>query len=231
LLGLVLGSIMERNFFLSYSLSGYAWLGRPSVLLLAALAVGLLWPTLGARLRRPARSETVRVTAGSAPAERPGAGREQALLSLLLALMATTALVQVWDAPLRVRQFPLLVAIPMLVLALWQLGRDLLGGPAGRGQAAADPTSSPPFDVPTPSQGWPALGWLGAFFLALWALGFTLAIPIYTVVYLRLAARASLPLALGLALVAGAFFWLLFVHVLHLPLFEGALSRALAGRG
>ena len=223
LLGLVLGPILERNYFLAYSLSGYAWLGRPVVLLLLLLiVVGLLWPRLGARRGRDLTSvAALRSAVRFGPAERLGAGRERALLSLLMLALAATAVLQIWDAPPRPRHFPLLVALPILALALWQLGRDLLVRPAGSGPAASDLTLTGP---PTgPSQARPALAWLAIFFLALWALGFVLAIPLYTLAYLRLAARASLPLALGLAALAGAFFWLVFVQAFRLPLFQGAL--------
>jgi TctA family transporter len=55
IIGLVLGDIMERNYFLSYSLFGFAWLGRPLVLaLLLATVAGLVWPLLASRGRREA---------------------------------------------------------------------------------------------------------------------------------------------------------------------------------
>ncbi len=54
LLALVLGDTTERYLFLSYSLFGWSWLGRPLVILLAVIAVaGVAWPFIRARRARP----------------------------------------------------------------------------------------------------------------------------------------------------------------------------------
>jgi putative tricarboxylic transport membrane protein len=53
LLALVLGDTTERYLFLSYSLYGWAWLGRPLVIALALIALaGLVWPAIRARRAR-----------------------------------------------------------------------------------------------------------------------------------------------------------------------------------
>ena len=73
LLGLVLGDMTERNYFLSYSLYGFSWLGRPLVVGIAIVTIlGLAWPLIQERLdrraagRRPAVAppQEVQVAAG-----------------------------------------------------------------------------------------------------------------------------------------------------------------------
>lgn len=47
------------------------------------------------------------------------------LFSLLILLVFVVAVVQIWNFPLRAKQFPLTIGIPMLVLALIQVGLDI----------------------------------------------------------------------------------------------------------
>ncbi len=63
LLAMVLGDTTERYLFLSHSLFGWAWLGRPLVILFAAVTLaGLFWPLL--RPRRSPREPLGSATAG-----------------------------------------------------------------------------------------------------------------------------------------------------------------------
>lgn len=65
LLALVLGQITERNLWLSYQLSGFAWLGRPLVLAILALTVlGVLAPSIS--YRRRMRRQQQAAAAGAA---------------------------------------------------------------------------------------------------------------------------------------------------------------------
>ncbi|HSK96333.1 MAG TPA: tripartite tricarboxylate transporter permease [Euzebyales bacterium] len=61
LLAVVLGGLAERYLFLSYSLTGWAWLTKPSVLALAAVIVAVLTipPYRAARRRRTARRQEI----------------------------------------------------------------------------------------------------------------------------------------------------------------------------
>lgn len=60
LLALVLGETAERNLFLSYSLFGWAWLGRPIVVALIIITLlGIFWPLIRSfRARRLTRVST-----------------------------------------------------------------------------------------------------------------------------------------------------------------------------
>ena len=149
LLGLVLGEMIERNYFLSYQLAdkGYSWLGRPIVLgLLVVLALGLFGPFFaravrGARSRRSGPS-TMSQVATAKPNRGGLAPVAFSAIAFLFALYVIYAMQFAGEIPLRTKQFPLLAAVPITFFAGWQLVRDLMtwrtrGLPIGLGAAAA----------------------------------------------------------------------------------------------
>jgi hypothetical protein len=72
-----------------------------------------------------------------------------------------------------------------------------------------------------------ALGWMGAFFFSLWALGIFFAVPLFTFLYLRWASRESPLMAGAYAAIAWAFVFGVFDRVLHIPLPSSALLGTL----
>ena len=66
-----------------------------------------------------------------------------------------------------------------------------------------------------------ALLWIIAFFVAFFLLGVFIAVPVFALVYLKVAGKASWVAAGLYALVTGAFIYLLFRQVLFLPLPTG----------
>jgi hypothetical protein len=68
-----------------------------------------------------------------------------------------------------------------------------------------------------------ALLWIVAFFVAFFLLGVFFAVPVFALVYLRTAGKASWFAALLYALVTGGFIYLLFRQVLYLPLPTGVI--------
>ena len=68
-----------------------------------------------------------------------------------------------------------------------------------------------------------ALLWIVAFFVAFFILGVFIAVPVFALVYLRTAGKASWLAAVLYALVTGAFIYLLFRVVLFLPLPTGVI--------
>jgi hypothetical protein len=157
------------------------------------------------------------------------ASRRRALLSLLMVGIALVAIVGVWDAPLRTRMFPLVVAFPMLALGLYQTARDLRSSGPGEAARPGPPGEPMPTNgLPIPEEGANrAIAWFVGFVVAVLALGFPLAIPLYTFLFLWVVSRERRIVAAGLAAAAWGAFELLFVRLLHLPLFTGFLFRLL----
>ena len=58
--------------------------------------------------------------------------------------------------------------------------------------------------------------WLLGFFFCIWLLGFFIAVPLYTLLYLKLQAGERWLLAIGFTLATFIFFDLLFDQILHL---------------
>ena len=104
----------------------------------------------------------------------------------------------------RARLFANAITVPALVLAAFQVIRE-----ARRLEAIVSRS---------------ALIWAAGFFVALWAIGLQLAIPLFALVYLRLAAGEAWPKAAAYAAVAWLFVELTFVQTLHIQLPAGAIG-------
>jgi hypothetical protein len=133
--------------------------------------------------------------------------------------------------PLRTKLFPLLVAIPMLFIALYQVGVEL----GGKRRKQAEPSPATGEDglilegsaAPTPEQLRQGLLWFAAFFVAVWALGFMVAIPLFTFTYFVLAGGDRWYWGVVAALISIGFLWGMFDQWLHIPLLRGQIFTAL----
>jgi len=110
----------------------------------------------------------------------------------------------------RSRLFGNALIVPALLLALTQVVREL---------RRADPLAVPPEATFTRS----AVAWAAAFFLSLWSLGLAITIPLFAIVYLRLAATEAWPKTILYAVAAWLFVELVFNRLLHVPLPGGVI--------
>lgn len=124
----------------------------------------------------------------------------------------------------RAALFPMIIGIPTLALALLAFGQEAFAT-LRHGASQADPS-----EITSPLE--PALirrrtvsiiGWTVGFFLAIWLLGFNIAVPVATFLYLKVAGRERWPITILLTLLAWLFFYGLFDYLLHLPFPEGEL--------
>ena len=133
---------------------------------------------------------------------------------------------------LRAKLFPLLVAVPMLIVALYQVAIELRKGPEApdkepeRAIPASIPVEEiePAFDenvAPTREQLRHGLLWFAAFFVAVWALGFLVAIPLFTFAYFVAAGGDRWYWGVAGAVASAAFLWGMFDQWLHIPLLRG----------
>lgn len=138
-------------------------------------------------------------------------GRGALLFSLAtLAVFAYAAYEMNTGFSTRARLFGNVLIVPALVLATAQVVRELL---------RAGPRPVPPEAAFTRS----AIVWGSGFFASLWALGLAVTIPLFALVYLRLAAGEAWPKAAAYAFGAWLFVEILFVRLLHVPLPGGAI--------
>jgi hypothetical protein len=158
-------------------------------------------------------------------------------------LIAILVVVEARTWAFRAALFPLLTGSALLVLAALKLTLDIVG--AARNDAAAraaaaphhktleeqDETDEPELEdvllTATAAQWGTAIGWSATFFLMLWVLGALLTVPLFAILYLLVASRESILVALIYAAAAWFFVYALFVRVLHIPLPQGVLLTAL----
>jgi hypothetical protein len=65
--------------------------------------------------------------------------------------------------------------------------------------------------------------WTIGYFIAIWLLGFSLAVPATTLLYLKFAGKEKWPITLALSAIGWLFFYGLFVYFLNVPFPEGAI--------
>lgn len=176
LVGFVLATPIERNFWLTYQLHGWSWLIRPIVLLLVAIivvqlgynawrdyrsggsaALGETANSSGGRAAAPSYAETARCDLGFA-------------LSLAAVATFAAAVALAFEFQTDSRLVPLLAAVPGLLCACVMLVRHVRG--------RAEPISWPPRGELL------QIGLLAAAVAAIHFVGFFIAIGIYVLVVL-----------------------------------------------
>ncbi|MDQ5848492.1 MAG: tripartite tricarboxylate transporter TctB family protein [Pseudomonadota bacterium] len=136
-----------------------------------------------------------------------------AIFSLSLAAVAAYAVVAALAWPLKAGLFPLVMGIPLLALALVQLGLDLRD--AGEPAEAAPPIAR--------RRTLATFAWMAAFIVLVLLLGFPIAVPLFVFCYLRMQSRAGWGLSIALAAAAWGFFHVVFERLLHFPFEAGLL--------
>lgn len=132
-----------------------------------------------------------------------------ALFSAALAAVAGFAVYTALRWPPKAALFPLVMGIPLLVLAVAQLVMDLRERPAA---------------TPEARRAWGILAWMAAFIVLVLLLGFPLAVPLFVLAYLVTSGRESWLLSAVLAAAAWGAFYLLFQRLLHFPFEDGLIT-------
>jgi TctA family transporter len=229
LVGLVLGTITERNFWISTRAYGAGWLLHLGVLIIAVLILGAIFYSMRQILRE--RSREAERSPDTAP-ELPMAMLTSPVYRPLFALFFVAVFVfvlretffEIRPIEERAALFPMVIGIPCLALALLAFGQELfhtLRTPTERtspGEIASSLESSV-----IRNRAVSIVAWTLGFFLAIWLLGFVIAVPVASFLYFRFAGREKWWISLPLSLVAGAIFYGLFDYILHLPFPEGEL--------
>jgi len=137
----------------------------------------------------------------------------------------------VWEARewrLQARLYPWAIGIPMVVLCLLHIAQ----GFKGEKKPAQPGSSNAPVDFQFTQGIDPAVArrrainafcWIFALFIGIYLFGFSISIPAFVFLYLKIQSRE--PWGISLALTAGAWliFWGLFDRLLHLPFPEGLI--------
>lgn len=148
------------------------------------------------------------------------------VLSLLLMLFFGFFVWEARDWRFQARLYPWAIGLPMLALALVQLILEL----KGRDQKITSTEAPVDFQFSQTVDRAVArhrtinvFSWIFGFLMAIWLIGFSAAVPLLVLLYLRLQSREGRMLSLVLTAAAWIVFWGLFIRLLRLPFPEGVL--------
>ncbi len=230
ILGLVLGPLMENRLFLSTDNYGWAWLGRTGVLILAVIILfGIFYPVIKKKWqsrREPGLGEPVPRTTPETEEDNRIHWGTALFVALLIGLM-TWALWESKGFGFRAGLFPWAIGYPLVALCVLQLGLTLMGkdrtahvATMGDFETGGEPEL--PREV-TAKRTASISSWIVGYYIAIWLLGFSYAVPLMILTYLKLGASEKWPITLILTLCGWGFFYLLFEYSLNIPFPPGAI--------
>jgi TctA family transporter len=225
LLGLVLGPLAENRLFLSTDNYGTSWLWRPGVLTIFAVTmIGIVYPIIKQKREAKQRlaSELQSQATVDAPRQQSLRFDSKALFSVVVVVLIALALWQSRNFGFRAGLFPWAIGIPTLVLALLQLIKDVTGRKKPKSAAVWEGALDVPPEVAT-RRTLAIIGWTLGFFVMIWLLGFTYAVPVVMILYLKFAGREKWPMTLIVTFFTWIFFHGLFERALNVPFPEGLL--------
>ena len=143
-------------------------------------------------------------------------------LAAAVMLLSLWGIVSAWSWPMKAALFPLVISIPLFLLAAAEVLWVLFG--SAKQTAAADFKLSDhlPQSVALRRTLLAAV-WILGFFVAILLLGFLVAVPAFVFVYLRLQGKQGWVFSAVFTAAVFAFFYGLFDLLLHLPFPPGLL--------
>ena len=152
--------------------------------------------------------------------------RSSLILGLAIMAVSGYAAISALAWPLKTALFPLVISIPLFCLATIEVAWVALSGP--RFSQTKD-FQRPPAEVPGTTAALRQLhaaGWILGFFAAIVLLGFTIAVPVFLLLYLRLEGRESWTFSIVFTAIVSGVFYGLFDYLLHLPFASGWILQA-----
>lgn len=231
LLGLVLGSLAEKNLFLATDNYGLGWTGHPGVLVIGSIILaGIFYPIY--QRRRDAKRAAAGDVRASVPApelETLEAPKPLTVWHVVFTSVLLAGFVWgVWDAQdwgFRASLFPWVIGIPGILLTLTQLEMDVVGFLRRRKESAL----SEAVDSMVVRRTLDIVGWILGFFVSIWLLGFSITVPLCTFLFLKVGARENWLISILLTLCAWLGFYVVFDYSLSLPFPPGTLVEMFTG--
>ena len=227
ILALVLGPILERSLQISNNIhEGFGWLSRPIVIALILIIIVSVF--LAARAINK-QNKSKKSAAEPASEKNPAVSLP---ITLLLLSIFVWALASASQWPQAVRQFPMIVAIPGLLLTLFVMVRDVLGVVSNKGSSGSwrGVFSGAAKDAWLADSA-PFFGYLFAMIGLSLVIGQKLAFPIFAFIFLVRWGGYSKLVALAYALVIWALMVFFYGQVMsllfHPSLLEVAVQSAI----
>ncbi len=232
LLGLVLGPLSENRLFLSTDNYGLAWTHRPGVIgIFIITLIGIFYPIY--KNRREAKKKALEPGTSQTLDEAPQpAGMQFGARTIFIGTLIVILAAALWQSRnfgYRAGLFPWVIGIPTFVLCFLQLARDLRGthkkkdahpGEEAEVEIAPEVIRKRTLDV---------ICWTVGFFLAIWLLGFSIAVPLMILLYLKVAGKESWLMTAQVTFFSWLFYWGLFEKLLNVPFPEGLLIGLFKG--
>ena len=138
-------------------------------------------------------------------------------------ILSGMAVVIALDWPWKAKLFPLVIGVPVFLLAtaevVWSLAR-----PASRNEAMDYQLSANLPERVTLVRTLVAAAWMIGFLCAIVLAGFPIAVPLFVFLYLRLQGREGWGMSVGITLAVWGFFYGVFDRLLHLPFPAGLIQ-------
>ena len=231
LLGLVLGPLAENRLFLSTDNYGLAWMHRPGVIGIFALTLfGIFYPMIKDRREAKKRAETQ--SFGESMVEAPARGMQFGPAVWFTGVTIVLLAMALWESRnfgYRAGLFPWVIGIPTLLLAFGQFSRDLYGK---KKKKESDIPELPELEVAPEDVRKRTISivlWTIGFFLVIWFLGFSYAVPLTMLLYLKFAADESWLMTGLVTFFTWLFYWSLFEKLLNVPFPDGLLITLIRG--
>jgi len=234
LLGLVLGPLAENRLFLSTDNYGLAWMHRPGVIAIFALTLfGIFYPIIKDRraAKEKAKSNNGQPVVINVEEPAPAGARfgPAVWFTIAVILILAVALWQSRNFGFRAGLFPWVIGIPTFILAIAQLGRDIYGRKKKKVVEYGESTGTeiPAEDVKQRTVS--IILWTVGFFLAIWIFGFSIAVPLTILLYLKIAGNESWTMTALVTFFSWLFYWSLFEKLLNVPFPDGLLISLIRG--
>ena len=225
ILGLVLGGIAERNLWIATRGYGLEWLTHPGVIIIGLIAIGTVGYSIYQRYRDRGKSpdasqqvDDTRVRIVQSPIYRPLFALFWIVVFIYI-LRETLFVIRPVDE--RPALFPLVIVVPSLILAVFAFGQEFLATLRHDAKQLDNATMASSELTVFRRRAVSIISWTLGFFLSIWLLGFNIAVPVATFLYLKVGSGERWPITLVLTLSAWLFFYGLFDYTLHLPFPKG----------
>lgn len=149
--------------------------------------------------------------------------RSALILGIGIMAVSAYAAIAALAWPLKTALFPLVISVPLFLLAAAEVVAIVLSGP--RFSLTKD-FQRPPSEVPgtlAVRRSLVTIGWILGFFAAILLFGFLVAVPVFLLAYLKLQAKESWIFSIVFTAIIWGVFWGLFDYLLHLPFASGML--------
>lgn len=156
---------------------------------------------------------------------------EELLFAVILTAIGAFFVVSAATYSSKARFVPLVIGIPTVAMALYQVVKLLRAAPPDHTCETAEDEDLVPCaddEVTRASEG-RSLAWVVGCFASIWFFGFLIGLPLYAFLYAKVRGREGWLLSIVPAAVAFAVLYGVFFHGLHVPLYKGFLPQLLNG--